>query len=118
MPSKKPKSDLGRFREFVDAHVPGGTSHMSDADLAGLRDLVDPSSHPEVALRLVREMDALLESDDKRLEQWMVESARTSIEFGSIDEARSYLKQFRHILAENLARISSGKQGRAKASNQ
>jgi hypothetical protein len=100
---KKPKSDQQKFRQFVETHVPGGTADMSDADLTHLQDLIDPSARPEVAMGLIREMDALLGSDDnKRLEQWMAESAATGIRFSSIQEARAYLAQFRALLKRNL----------------
>ena len=118
MRSQKPQSDLEKFRQFVDAHVPGGTSEVSDADLANLRVLVDPSARPEVAVGLIQEMDTLLGSDDKRLEQWMAESMATGIRFDSIDKARSHLRQFRALLASNLARGSSGEHGRTSGSSQ
>jgi hypothetical protein len=118
MRSRKSKSESEKFRKIVDAHVPGGASHMSDTDLANLRDLVDPSERPEVALGLVREMDTLLQSDDKRMQEWIAESAAKGIPFGSIDEARSYLTQFRALLASNLARGASGEQGRTNGWSQ
>ena len=89
MSSKESDRELRKFRQFVDAHVPGGTSHMSDSDIANLRDLVDTRRRPEVALGLIREMDALLELDDRRLEQHMTDSAASGIEFDPRAEARS-----------------------------
>ena len=47
--------ELRKFHQFVDSHVPGGTSHMSDSDMANLRDLVDTRRRPEVAQGLIRE---------------------------------------------------------------
>ncbi len=111
MRSKKREAELEKFRQFVEAQFPGVSSHMSDTELAHLRDLVDPSARPEVALGLVRETDSLLESDDKRLEQWMTESAASGIKFGSLEEARAWLGQFRGFLTKSLIRGSSGEQG-------
>ena len=101
MSSKKSDRELRKFRQCVDTQLPGGASHMSDSDLANLRDLVDTARSPEVALGLIREMDALLELDDRRLEQHMTDSAASGIEFDSRAEARSWLRQFRALLAGN-----------------
>lgn len=99
MSSKKSNRELRKFRQFVDGHLPGGASHMSDPDLANLRDLVDTGRRPEVAQGLIQEMDTLLQSDDTLIEKWMAESAATGINFNSPAEARSYLREFRTILA-------------------
>jgi hypothetical protein len=101
MRSKKSDRELRKFRKFLDAHLPGGASHISDSDLANLRDLTDPEGKPEVPMELIREMDALLESDYRRLEQWMADSAASGIKFASTAEARSWLLQFRAFLAGN-----------------
>ena len=101
MSSKKSDRELRKFRQFIDAQVPGGTSHMSDSDIANLRDLVDTRRRPEVALGLIREMDALLELDDRLLEQRMTDSVASGIKFDSPAEARSWLRQFRALLAGN-----------------
>ena len=101
MSFKKSDRELREFRQFVDTQVPGGTAHMSDSDIANLQDLVDTRGRPEVALGLIREMDALLELDDRRLEQHMTDSAASGIEFDSRAEARSWLRQFRALLAGN-----------------
>jgi hypothetical protein len=74
---------------------------MADLDLANLRDLMDTGRRPEVAMGLILEMDALLESDDRLLEQWMTDSAASGIKFDSPEEARSWLRQFRAFLAGN-----------------
>src|SRR4051812_12103755 len=103
---KKVRSDDEKFRDFIATQVPGGTAEMSDTDITHLRDMVDPSARPEVALGLIREMDNLLGSDDKRLEHWMAESAATGIQFSSVQEARAYLTQFRALLKANIARSS------------
>ena len=99
MTSRKSDPELREFRRFVDAHLPGGSSHMSDLDLSNLRDLVEPGRRPEVALGLIQEIDRLLESDDKVLDEWMTGSAATGIRFDSRAEARLYLRQFRALLA-------------------
>jgi hypothetical protein len=57
--------ELRKFRQFVDSQVPGGTTHMSDSDLANLRDLVDTRRKPEMSQGLIREIDVLLEGDDR-----------------------------------------------------
>ena len=101
MSSKESDRELRKFRQFVDAHVPGGTSHMCDSDIANLRDLVDTRRRPEVALGLIREMDALLELDDRLLERRMTDSVPSGIKFDSPAEARSWLRQFRALLAGN-----------------
>jgi hypothetical protein len=92
-----------KFRQFVDSHVPGGTSHMSDSDMASIRDLVDTRRRPEVAQGLIREIDALLEGDDRGLDQHMADNAANGIKFNSPAEARSWLRQFRAFLASNQA---------------
>jgi hypothetical protein len=104
MRSKKPESDDEQFRQIVESQVPGATAGMSHTDLTHLRSLVDPSERPEVAMGLIREMNELLSSGEKRLEQWMAESVATGIPFGSIQEARAYLTAFRALLEKNLAR--------------
>ena len=101
MRSKKSDRELRKFQQCVDTQLPGGASHMSDSDLANLRDLVDTGRSPEVALGLIREMDALLESDDKVLERYMIDSAPSGIAFDSPAEARSWFRQFRAFLAGN-----------------
>jgi len=95
--------ELRKFHQFVDSHVPGGTSHMSDSDMANLRDLVDTRRRPEVAQGLIREIDALLEGDDRGLAQHMADNAANGIKFNSPAEARSWLRQFRAFLASNQA---------------
>jgi hypothetical protein len=98
---KPMKSDptLAEFRRFVDANFPGGCSHMSDSQLSSLRDLVEPGRSPKVVHGLIAEIDTLLRSDDQALEKWMSASAATGIKFDSGAEARSYLHQFRALLA-------------------
>jgi hypothetical protein len=95
--------ELRKFQQFVDNHVPGGASHMSDSDLANLRDLVDTRRRPEVAQGLIREIDALLEGDDRGLDQHMADNAANGIIFNSPAEVRSWLRQFRAFLASNQA---------------
>ncbi|MCX6929248.1 MAG: hypothetical protein NT154_39420 [Verrucomicrobia bacterium] len=95
--------ELRKFRKFVDSHVPGGASHMSDSDLTNLRDMVDTRRRPEVAQGLIQQMDALLEADDQALDGYMAENAANGIKFNSRAEARSWLRQFRAFLASNLA---------------
>src|SRR5258708_7129872 len=103
MGSKKKDIELEKFRKFVDSHVPGGASHFSDTDLRNLRNLVDTSQHPEVAQGLIRELDTLLESDDKALEKWMAVSAATGIKFDRPADARAWFRLFRAFLAGNLS---------------
>ena len=95
--------ELRKFQQFVDSQVPGGTTHMSDSDLANLRDLVDTRRRPEVSQGLIREIDVLLEGDDRGLDQHMADNAANGIEFNSPAEARSWLLQFRAFLASNQA---------------
>jgi hypothetical protein len=101
MSFKKSDRELRKFRRFVDTQVPGGTAHMSDSDIENLRDLVDTRRRPEVALGLIREMDALLELDDRLLERRITDSVAIGIKFDSPAEARSWLRQFRALLAGN-----------------
>ena len=96
------QAELDEFRQLADSRVPGGVSHMSDAELKHLRDMVDPSANPDMALGLIREIDDLLQSGDDKIGEWMEENAQ----FGSVDEARSYLRQFRELLAANVERTS------------
>jgi len=106
MSSKKPERQLREFRRFVDAYLPGGASHISDDELAQLRDLVETDRHPEVALGLIREMDTLLGADDTVLSQWMASSAASGIAFDSPAQARAYLRRFRAILARTRDTVS------------
>ena len=99
MSSKEPDRELREFRQFVDAYLPGGASHISDVDLEHLRDLVETHRHPDVARGLIREMDTLLGADDTVLKEWMASSAASGIAFDSPAQARAYLRRFRAILA-------------------
>ena len=103
MSSNNTDQELRKFRQFVEGHVPGGTSHMPDSDIANLRDLVDTRRRPEVAQGLIREIDALLKGDDRGLDHYLADNAANGIKCDSSAEARSYLQQFRDVLAGNPA---------------
>ena len=103
MSSKNADEELRKFRQFVDSHVPGGTSHMSDSDIANLRDLVDTRRRPAVSQGLIREIDASLEGDDRGLDQHIADNAANGIKFSSREEVRSWFPQFRAFLVSNLA---------------
>src|SRR6266404_1952636 len=57
-------AELKTFRNFLEQHLPGGTAHMSDTDLAGIRHLMDMVGNPSAASNLIAEIDALLGAPD------------------------------------------------------
>ena len=89
-------AELKRFRHFLDPHMPEGTAHMSDADLAGIRQLMDMVGNPAAAANLIAEIDAVLVAHDSESDAKLCDGS-IGVRFESAEQARSYLRQFRSL---------------------
>src|SRR4051812_20242498 len=90
--------ELKTFRQFLDEHLPEGTAHMSDADLAGLPQLMDMVGNPAAASHLIAEIEALLVAPGPKSEAQLCDGS-IGARFESPEQARSFLRQFRSLLA-------------------
>jgi hypothetical protein len=89
--------ELKTFRRFLDQHMPEGTAHMSDADLAGLRQLMEMMGNPAAAANLIAEIDSQLAAGGPESDAQLCDGS-LGARFDSPDQARSFLRQFRSRL--------------------
>jgi len=90
--SKKKTHD---FRQFLDTQLPEGSAHMSDADVAGIQQLLTLVGDPDAAKGLIAEIDRLLATPDGGLEAF---NCGMGVKFDSLDQAKSFLREFRALL--------------------
>ncbi len=90
--------ELKNFRQFLDQHLPEGTANMSDADIAGLRQLMDMVGDPAAAGNLIAEIDAVLNARDSESDAKLCDGS-LGVKFESPEQARAFLRQFRSLLA-------------------
>ena len=91
------EAELKTFRGFLDQHLPEGTAHMSDADVAGIRQLMDMVGDPAAASNLIAEIDALLIARESESDARLCDGSIGG-RFESPEQARSFLRQFRSLL--------------------
>ena len=91
-------SESKTFRAFLDQHLPEGTADMSEAEIAGMRQLMDMVGNPAAAAGLIAEIDALLGVCDSQSDAHLCDGS-IGVKFESPEQARSFLRQFRSLLA-------------------
>ncbi len=90
------EAELKTFRHFLDQHSPAGAAHMSDAEIAGIRQLMDMVGNPAAAANLIAEIDALIAARDAESEARLCNGS-IGVRFASAEQARSFLRQFRSL---------------------
>lgn len=71
---------------------------MSNADVAGIRQLVDLAGNPTAAAGLIVEIDRLLSVDNPEIDAFLT-GGGIGARFDTPEEARSWLRQFRAFIA-------------------
>ncbi len=70
---------------------------MNDADVAGIRQLMDMVGDPAAAASLIQEIDARLAAGDPESDAQLCDGS-LGARFDSPEQARSFLRQFRSLL--------------------
>jgi hypothetical protein len=92
-------SELKTFRRFLGQHLPEGTADMSDAEVVGMRQLMDMVGNPAAAGSLIAEIDSLLDARGSETDASLCDGS-IGATFESPEQARFFLRQFRSLLAE------------------
>lgn len=71
---------------------------MSDAEVAGLRRLMELLGNPAAAAGLIAELDGILNTNDAASDARLSDGS-LGFKFDSPEQARSFLRQFRSLLA-------------------
>lgn len=90
MPDKK----LKKLRKLIDQHSPEGSAHISDADVAGIAQLLELAGNPNAAASLIAEIDALLSADSPEHEAFLTGGGIGGC-FDTPAQARAHLRQMR-----------------------
>jgi len=96
-------AELKTFRHFLEQQLPEGTAHLSEADIAEIRQLLDMVGHPAAAAPLIAEITALLAARDSASAARLCDGS-IGVRFESAKEARSFLRQFRTLLTSGPPR--------------
>lgn len=89
-------SELKTFRSFLEQHLPEGTAHMSEAEITGIRQLMEMVGNPAAAAGLIAEIDALLDAHDSQTDAHLCDGG-IGVKLESPEQARSFLRQFRSL---------------------
>lgn len=94
-----PDPKLRKFRKCIDQHLPDGSAHIPDADVAGIKQLVDLAGNPKAAAGLIAEIDRLLSADNPEIDSFLT-GGGMGARFDTPEQARSWLRQFRAFFTE------------------
>jgi hypothetical protein len=91
--------ELSEFRKFLDGQLPQGSGQMSDAEIAGVRQLIDLAGNPDTAASLISEIDSLLNAEGSEMEAFLT-GGGIGVRFDTAEDARSWLREFRRFFTE------------------
>jgi hypothetical protein len=108
-----PDKKLRKLRKLIDQQSPQGSAHMSDADVAGLAQLLELAGNPTAAASLIEEIDGWLNADSPEHDAFLI-GGGIGARFDTPEQARSYLKQLKALFTgESVPRKEKGRTRRS-----
>ena len=85
--------ELRKLRKLINQYLPAGSAHMSEADVAGIGQLIGFAGNPTAGASLIKEIDRLLNADPEN--DHFLTGGGIGARFDTPGEARAYLRELR-----------------------